>query len=47
MDFQVTQETVAINEILFEGSSEQPVDLDITLPDYCPDISRILILIPN
>lgn len=36
------QEVVTINEVAFDGCSEQPVDLDFTLPDYCPDISRIL-----
>lgn len=42
MDFNVTQETVAINEVVFEGNAEQPVDLDLTLPDYCPDMARVL-----
>lgn len=29
-------------EIVYEASAEQPVDCDVTLPDYCPDIMRIL-----
>lgn len=27
---------------LFDGSCEQAVECDITLPDYCPDIARVL-----
>lgn len=42
MDFKVLQEAVCVNREMFSGSAEQPIDLDITLPDYCPDISRIL-----
>lgn len=42
MNFNVTQETISIQEILFESSMEQPVDMELLLPDYCPDISRIL-----
>ncbi len=42
MELKVSHDTVSINEVIFEGSAEQPVDLDINLPDYCPDISRIL-----
>ena len=42
MNFNVTQETISIQEILFEGNMEQPVDMELLLPDYCPDISRIL-----
>lgn len=42
MEFKEMQEAVTINEVAFDGCSEQPVDLDFTLPDYCPDISRIL-----
>ncbi|MDD6174260.1 MAG: DUF3794 domain-containing protein [Firmicutes bacterium] len=42
MDFQTEKEPFCSLRELFSGSSEQPVDLDVTLPDYCPDISRIL-----
>ncbi|MCI8497303.1 MAG: DUF3794 domain-containing protein [Clostridiales bacterium] len=42
MNFHVTQETVSMQETLFESSMEQPVDMELLLPDYCPDISRIL-----
>lgn len=42
MDYKVTQEVISINEVVFEGSSEQAVDIEFTMPDYCPDIQRIL-----
>lgn len=42
MDFKINTATVAVNEVVFSKSAEQSVDCDITLPDYCGDISRIL-----
>lgn len=42
MEYSLLKKTVSVKEIVFDGCSEQPVDLDLTLPDYCPDILRIL-----
>lgn len=42
MEYSVTKELLALNETLFEGCQEQPIDLDFSLPDYCPDIQKIL-----
>lgn len=42
MDYKLNRETLTMNEIIFDGCQEQPVDLDFNLPDYCPDIQRIL-----
>lgn len=42
MDYTLLKKSVSIKEIVFDGCTEQPVDLDLTLPDYCPDILRIL-----
>ncbi len=42
MDYIVKKEKCSVCETVFEGVSEQPVDLDFTLPDYCPDIEKIL-----
>lgn len=42
MDYTLLKKAVSVKEIVFNGCSEQPVDLDLTLPDYCPDILRIL-----
>ena len=42
MDYMLNREALAAGEVLYDGCQEQPVDLDISLPDYCPDIQRIL-----
>lgn len=42
MELSVKKEMLHICELMFENTSEQAVDGDITLPDYCPDIKRIL-----
>ncbi len=42
MDYQCKKEVFPVCETVFEGTSEQPVDLELSLPDYCPDIERIL-----
>lgn len=31
-----------VNEAVFNESAEQAIDADFTLPDYCPEISKIL-----
>ncbi|MBQ8782453.1 MAG: DUF3794 domain-containing protein [Clostridia bacterium] len=42
MVLEYSTEKMGIINNLFEGSCEQAVDLDVSLPDYCPDISRLL-----
>lgn len=42
MDCTLLRETVLVNETVYEGSSEQPIDAELTLPDYCSDIGKIL-----
>jgi LysM repeat protein len=42
MDLSVKRDTVRINEPVFENTADHPVECDILLPDYCPDIARIL-----
>ena len=42
MDLNVKTQILHVNELLFSNSSEQPIDSDITMPDYCPDIKKIL-----
>ncbi|HEX2938255.1 MAG TPA: SPOCS domain-containing protein [Ruminiclostridium sp.] len=42
MDLSVKRDTVRINELVFDGTADQPVESDVLLPDYCPDIARIL-----
>lgn len=42
MDLQVTPTTISVCELLADTLSEQPVDGDFVLPDYCPDIAAVL-----
>ncbi|MBQ4313761.1 MAG: DUF3794 domain-containing protein [Clostridia bacterium] len=42
MECKITGDSIITPEIIFEGTTEQPVDIDFTLPDYCPDIGKIL-----
>lgn len=42
MEIRQTGQGVAANEVVFEQAVEQPVDVEFTLPDYCPDIARVL-----
>lgn len=39
---EITRSAVHIDEAVFDGQSEQGVELDYVLPDYCPDIFKIL-----
>ncbi len=42
MEYSVSRGEIGINEIVLDTSSEQPIDIDFILPDYCPDIQKIL-----
>jgi len=42
MDYKVTKQDVTIHSLVFDDSAEQAIDTEFTLPDYCPDIARIL-----
>jgi LysM repeat protein len=42
MDLSLKRDTVRINEPVFENTADHPVESDVLLPDYCPDIARIL-----
>ncbi len=42
MDMKIINDTLDIRETIFEGSPEQGFECDILLPDYCPDVRRIL-----
>lgn len=39
---ETNQNAVYIDETIFDGQTEQGVELDYVLPDYCPDIFKIL-----
>lgn len=42
MDFNVHKDQISICETNFQGNAEYSVDCDITLPEYLPDIVRVL-----
>lgn len=42
MDLSFTRQNVRISEPVFDDTAEHPVECEILLPDYCPDIARIL-----
>ncbi len=42
MECKAIGESIFAKEVLFEGNCEQAVDVDFTLPDYCPDIGKLL-----
>lgn len=39
---EIIRPSVCIDEIVFDGQTEQSVELDHILPDYCPDIFKVL-----
>ena len=41
MEEKILKTSVYVNDIVFNETAEQPVDVDFSLPDYCPDISKI------
>ena len=42
MEFNLKKNPVGVLSTVLDSVSEQPVDIDFTLPDYCPDIEKIL-----
>lgn len=42
MELKLTRESICINEIVFDGTLEQSVELDYLLPDYCQSIFKVL-----
>ncbi len=42
MDFKINREMVSAAECIYEGIQEQGIELDYILPDYYPDIFRLV-----
>lgn len=42
MELHTSTESIRINEVLFNDTMEQSVELDYMLPDYCPNIFKVL-----
>lgn len=42
MNYELNKYKFSMLDNIFQGVQEIPVDCDLTLPDYCPDIGKIL-----
>ncbi len=42
MDFKINREIISAAECVYEGMQEQGIELDYILPDYYPDIFRLV-----
>ena len=42
MECNAIRQAVCVNETVFDSVVEVPLEADIILPDYCPDIVKIL-----
>ena len=42
MELNLQRQHITVNETVFQGSVEQPIECDALLPDYCPDIVKVL-----
>ena len=47
MEFNKTETVVKSYKTLFESNSEQSVDTDFTLPDYYPEVTKVLKVLPE
>ncbi|MBR5090643.1 MAG: DUF3794 domain-containing protein, partial [Ruminiclostridium sp.] len=42
MELKLDKEPVLLTETVFDGQTEQGIELEHVLPDYCPDVFRLL-----
>ncbi len=42
MECSVMKQAISINERIYSGAAEQPIECDVVLPDYCPDVHKVL-----
>ncbi len=42
MELKLTHDTIEVNEVVFDAMVEQSVELDCLLPDYCPNVFKVL-----
>ncbi len=42
MELKLTHDTIEVNEVVFDARVEQSVELDCLLPDYCPNVFKVL-----
>ena len=42
MDCKMKYDSVTAQETVYDSSEEKAIDVALSLPDYCPDIQKIL-----
>ncbi|MDL2233698.1 DUF3794 domain-containing protein [Ruminococcaceae bacterium OttesenSCG-928-L11] len=42
MELNLQRQSITISEVVYDGDVEQPIECDALLPDYCPDIVKVL-----
>ncbi len=42
MELNIVNKTMTTSEVVYDSFVEQPIECDVILPDYCPDILKIL-----
>lgn len=42
MELNLQKQAINMNEVIYDGTVEQPIECDVLLPDSCPDIYKIL-----
>ncbi|MEG0894845.1 MAG: DUF3794 domain-containing protein, partial [Oscillospiraceae bacterium] len=42
MDLKLTKQSICINEVVFDTTAEQSIELDYMLPDYCKSVFKVL-----
>ena len=42
MDYQINTEEITMNEQIANMMAEQSIELDYMLPDYCPEVFKVL-----
>lgn len=42
MELNLQRQSIIINETVYDGFVEHPIECDALLPDYCPDIIKVL-----
>ena len=42
MELNLQRQSITISDVIFDGAAEQPIECDALLPDYQPDIVKIL-----
>ena len=42
MEYHLTKQTIRQPACVLDTAAEQSIDAEFTLPDYCPDIGKIL-----